>query len=277
MNSKIPAYLNDKNNIIKLIIFTSAFALIFINIYTPFGSEHWYNVSRLRFFVFSSLIILTGILVVVLSRIIMFYYCKKKELYLGQYLLWIAAEIFFMSLFYTLYSYKMDSTKDLLELFKTSARNTSLVLLLPYSISWLYLSWMEKSKKLELLEQTSIEKRNGSSMVPFRDEKGELKITVSSEHLLYLEAADNYVSINYLNKGRSANFMIRNSLKNIESSLKTHYPSIIRCHRSYMINFDKVKIMRREKSGVYLELEGENMIDIPVSKTYINQLTDRLF
>ena len=277
MKNKIPTYLNDKSNIIKLIIFTSAFALVFINIYTPFGSEHWYNVSKLRYFIFSSLIILTGILVVVISRVIMFYYSKKKRLLLSQYLLWIAAEIFFMSLFYTLYSHTVDHTKDIVETFKVSVKNTSLVLLLPYSVSWLYFSWIEKSKKLELLEEEGSKEKISSRMIPFKDEKGELKLTVNSDNLLYLEAADNYINVNYLKQGKLSSFLVRNSLKNVEQSLTPQYTSLVRCHRSYMINFEKVKIMRREKGSVFLELEGEKMMDIPVSKTYIAQLTELLF
>jgi len=34
---KIPAYLTEKSNIVRLILFTAAFALIFINLYAPFG------------------------------------------------------------------------------------------------------------------------------------------------------------------------------------------------------------------------------------------------
>lgn len=277
MNKPIPTYLNEKSNIVKLIIFTSAFALVFINIYTPFGSEYWYDISKIRFFIFSSLIILTGILVVVISRIIMFYRSKRRHLLLWQYMVWIAAEIFFMSLFYTLYSLSVDASKDLMETFHRSVKNTSLVLLLPYSVSWLYLSWIDKSRKLQQLEEGGISEQKTPKMIPFKDEKGELKLTVDSEHLLYLEAADNYINVIYLNKGKIFSFMIRNSLKNLESSLSPQHKILARCHRSYMINVEKVKVMRREKGSVWVELDGENVKDIPVSKTYIAQLTPLLF
>ncbi len=277
MGNNIPDYLNEKKNIIRLVIFTSAFALVFINIYTPFGSEQWYDVSKFRYFVFSSLIILTGVLVVVISRIIMYYVSKKRPILYRQYFLWIAAEIFFMALFYTLYSHVVKGDRDIMEVFKQSVKNTSLVLLLPYSVSWLYFSWMDQSKRLEKIEEEASAVESKARMIPFRDEKGELRLTVSSDNFLFLEAADNYVNINYLNKGVVSGFMIRNSLKNIEEAFADQYKTIIRCHRSYMVNFEKVKIMRREKTGVFLELEGEKIKDIPVSKTYIARLTELLF
>jgi DNA-binding LytR/AlgR family response regulator len=47
---------------------------------------------------------------------------------------------------------------------------------------------------------------------------------------------------------------------------------IIRCHRSYMVNFDKVKVIRKDKDGLTLELDIPAGIDIPVTKTYVEQV-----
>ena len=80
LSNKIPKYVYEKSNIIRLILLTALFALVFINIYKPFNSPNWYNVSELKFFIFSSLIILTGVLVVVLSRICMYYYGRKHTI-----------------------------------------------------------------------------------------------------------------------------------------------------------------------------------------------------
>ena len=60
----VPNYIFEKKNNVRLILLTAFFALIFINIYKPFGSQSWYHVSSFKFFVFSSLLILTGMLVV---------------------------------------------------------------------------------------------------------------------------------------------------------------------------------------------------------------------
>ena len=73
----VPAYLNEKGNIIRLILFTALFALVFINIYAPFGADRWFDVNQLEFFTYSSLVILAGVLVVVISRIIMYYHGRK--------------------------------------------------------------------------------------------------------------------------------------------------------------------------------------------------------
>ena len=133
-DQKIPSYIYGKQNIVRLILWTALFALVFINIYKPFSSTSWYKVSEFKFFVFSSLIILTGVLVVVLSRIILFHWGKRHAITVRTYAIWIVLEIFFMSLFYTIYTLVLNPEREYMEVFNDSAVNTSLVLLLPFSL-----------------------------------------------------------------------------------------------------------------------------------------------
>ena len=257
LGHKIPGYIYEKSNIVRLILLTAFFALVFINIYKPFSSSNWYRVSEFKFFVFSSLIILTGVLVVVISRIVMYYWGRKHAISVGAYSVWIILEIFFMSLFYTIYTLVLNPEREYLSVFKESAINTSLVLLLPYSVLHFYFSYQEKERQLRLLEEDRAEAANKLSVFSFYDEKH--------------ESADNYVCIWYLNKGVLTKFMLRNSLKSIEESLDE--TNVLRCHRSYMVNFDQVKVIRREKDGIYLELGVEKVPDIPISKTYSEKVT----
>ena len=272
MNSKIPAYLYERSNINRLILFTAIFALLFINIFQPFNSRGWYpNITDFKYFFFSSLIILTGMLVVVVSRIIMLKFSKTHELLYWQFALFILVEVLSMSLFYTLFAKffpRIGTERDIYEVFLQSAKNTAWVLLLPYSILWLYFSWREKNIMLEKLaieeNKTEINKK---PMIAFPDEKGEIKISIVLENLLYVDSADNYATIHYLNKSKLSHYLIRNSLKWMDINL-TKNSSLIRCHRSYIVNLDKVKVLRKTKEGIFLEMDAINTPDIPVSKTY---------
>lgn len=272
MNQKIPDYLNEKGNIVRLVIYTAAFALVFINIYQPFGSKNWFQVSDVKYFLFSSLIILTGVLVVVISRIIMYYFSKNHDLLISQYAVWVLGEIIAMSLFYTiLETFAFNDTRSFKEMMKQSTINTSLVLLLPYSTIWLYFSLKDKNKKLEeLSHELEVMEQPVKGILNFFDEKKELRLSVFSEQVLWIEAADNYVKIQYLNKGKVSAFMVRNTLKVIEESLIN--TSMVRCNRSTIINFDHVIILKKEKEGILLGLDKEFIPDIPVSKTYAERV-----
>ena len=265
-DKNIPSYIYDKQHIVQLILWTAFFALVFINIYKPFSSSSWYDISEFKFFVFSSLIILTGVLVVVLSRIIMFHWGKQHTISVGSYSIWILLEIFFMSLFYTIYTLVLNPERDYMDAFETSTINTSLVLLLPYSVLHFYFSYKDKERRLLLLEEHQEEVVARQSVFTFYDEKQELRLSVKRSELLYLESADNYVCIWYLSKGQLTKFLLRNSLKAMEEHFVD--TNVLRCHRSYMVNFDQVKVIRREKEGIFLELGIERVPDIPISKTY---------
>lgn len=278
MGNKIPEYLYNKKNNVRIIIFTAIFALLFINLFQPFGSRSWYpNISDTKYFVFSSIIILTGMLVVVISRIILVISFKKNSLLNWHYTIWILCEIIAMAIFYTLFSVlipKDGGGREVSDIFEQSLYNTSLVLLLPYSITWLYLSWREKSRLLENIELENTQNKSAKTLIAFPDEKGDLKISVMLENLLYIESADNYATIYYMNKSSKSHYMIRNSLKWMEENLAKDTP-LVRCHRSYIVNLDRVKILKKEKNGIVLELDAENTPDIPVSKTYYQPFMDK--
>ena len=278
MGDKIPEYLHNKSNNVKMILFTALFALLFINLFQPFGSRDWYpDLSDIKYFAYSSLIILTGMLVVVISRTILISYSKKHDILQWHYAICIFCEIIAMSIFYTLFSVLLPKdglSRETSEIFKQSLFNTALVLLLPYTISWLYLSWKEKSSILADIEQGKSNNKQPKSLIAFHDEKSDLKISVMLENLLYVESADNYATIYYINKSNRSHYMIRNSLKWIEENLTEDTP-LIRCHRSYIVNLDRVKILKKEKSGIVLELDAEATPNIPVSKTYYDYFMNK--
>ena len=265
----IAPYLIEKRNIINLILFTALFALVFINIYSPFGADEWFSLTKFQFFSYSSLVILAGVLVVVVSRVIMYQVCKRRIINLGQFYIWIAAEVLAMALFYSIFEkFVLNDVREFVYLVKMSARNTALVLLLPYSVAWLYLSGRDKKEQIRILEGLSTDPTPG--MIPFYDDKSVLKLSVKKESLLYLEATENYITVCYLNKGKVSKYLLRATMKRMEESFAG--TGIIRCHRSYMVNFEKVKVIRRDKDNLKLELDHPDVTDIPLSKTYLQNV-----
>jgi hypothetical protein len=269
----IPPYMHERANIARLVAFTAMFALVFINLYKPFHSGDWYNVSDFTFFISSSLITLTGMGVVIISRLVMYRRANRRPVTLGQYLLWIAAEILLMALFFTIYTLSVNNgERDAWRAFQDSVTNTALVILLPYTILHLYFSRVDKTRRLLQLQQTRDDPPPPTPRgFSFRDERGNPRLTVSRPALLYIESADNYVIICYLNKGKTTRFLLRATLKALEKQLDG--ADILRCHRSYMVNFEHVKVIRRDKDGLHLELDVEHAPDIPVSRTYSDRVS----
>ena len=202
----------------------------------------------------------------------MYRFTNHNSLSIGNYILWIAAEIVSMAAVYVLLQYFIISPPDnLISSFKESIKVTTLVLLMPYTISYLYFSWREKNLKLEQLSNSKEKESDPVPFhIPFRDEKGELRLSLKTEDLLYLEAADNYVKIHYLDGKSNQNFMIRNTLKAFENEMSKW--GIIRCHRSFMVNISRVKIIKKESDGLVLEIDAPGNYILPISETYAQEV-----
>jgi DNA-binding LytR/AlgR family response regulator len=145
------------------------------------------------------------------------------------------------------------------------------VLLLPYSFSIAVFALQEKNMQIKRLAGIRHERAAAQGLVSFYDERGELRLSVRHDHLLLLEAADNYVCVWYLSNGEPKKVMVRNSLKRLSGQLDS--TGIVRCHRSYMVNIDQVKVVRREKDGAMLDLGIEGIPGIPISQTYNESVT----
>ena len=137
----------------------------------------------------------------------------------------------------------------------------------------MYLSYQDKNAKLRTIMEENIGNK-ATYFISFHDDRGILQLTVAKENLLYIESADNYISIWYLKNEQLKKQLVRTTLK--ETSNQLADTSVVRTHRSFMINIDKIKVLRREKENLFIELDYPGLKDIPVSKTYGEELLKRL-
>lgn len=274
----VSSYMSSNKNNIKLILFTAVFSLCFINIYRPFDSTEWYAVSSFYYFVYSFLLVLTGILVIALSRFLMSQFIKRNKLHNVEYFLWVLVEILILSIIYTIYtiSARPELTwwhvSDVIVVFEQINLKTILIIILPYIVSWLYFSNEDKRKKIRAIlkrEKTVLP----NAIVQFCDENEELKFSTQVGNIVLLESADNYVEITYLNQGIPSKFLIRNTLKRL-SNTTLYNSSIKRCHRSRMVNFAHVEALRKQSNGIYLEIDVPDIKMISVSKSYQDEVTE---
>ncbi len=258
------------------ILFTTIFVYAFINIYKPFSVENWYHVDIWRFRFYSLLIVLSGMLVVIISRIVLYQISRYQRIGVFLYGLFIALEILLMSIFYALMAYFVpeDNTHSFISLVFLSIYNTVLILLIPYLLTLLYFSWEENRINLESmktdLQYPLPQTKNG--FIAFHDEKGNLRITLKRNDVYYIAASDNYVVIHYMMNGEEKHFLLRNTLKNLEEALSPF--NILRCHRSYMVNTDKINAITKAKKGLLLHLGSVSTPSIQVSQTYSERFTN---
>ena len=105
------------------------------------------------------------------------------------------------------------------------------------------------------------------SLMSFVDNTQKLKLMIASSAVLYVEADENYVHVRYIEGERVKDYPLRTSMKSLEELMQKH--GLLRCQRSYYINPNHIKVLRRDKEGVIsAELDVPNQKSIPVSPKY---------
>jgi len=281
-NKDLPSYLLEKNNVVRIIIFTTAYSLLFINIFKPFNSETWIpNNSETNYFMYSSLMVLIGMVVVSLSRMLMNYVTKKVQISYGEYVLWLVAEAVLVSVFYVFVGYEVGFVDNylsempeltmweaLFNIFTKSIANTFWMLLIPYIIALLYLDNCNLRKRIEELGGRKME----SSIVHLKDDKDEIRLSTNIENILYAESADNYVIIKHINGDTMVDFFLRTNLKKLSDDMRD--TPLQRCHRSYMINLLHVMSLKKDATEFVIQFDTTSIKNITVSKTYQDSIME---
>lgn len=225
----------------------------------------------------------SGLLTIGISRLTLYIVSQRNSISAMGCLLWILVELIatVTILCLTLWQISGGGRLMLAPLAGDLVMGVLAVEALPYLIAYLaYLLHEEHLEVLRLQEeldalhpQDSVGGQPTDRTVNFYDKGKKLVFSTSCANILYIEAADNYVNIHYMNENHEDTFIIHNTLKDTEK--RTVDTSLIRCHRGYIVNIDNVKLLRKDGTNLILELNGSNKT-IPVTKTYATEITERL-
>lgn len=288
---KIPKTLYSLKINIMFVASLVLFVLFFAIIYTPsYGAGEevtsvsdlsqdeplvtlWYSHQGLCLPICCAIILV----VTALSRAILLLTTHTARIREGDYLIWqlgeVAATALFLDLFLSLYLHgSYFAYLPIVMIIYIS------VVIYPYAFYWLLVERMDRDLRIAEAQRTIVHLRQRDSgddkgMLRFVDDKGNVKLVVSSDHVICIEAAGNYVTILYVTGSRLMRYSLRNTLKGIEELCAGG--SLVRCHRSYYINLNKVKILRKSSDGIYAEIDHEGVDDIPVSKSYAADVMQR--
>lgn len=92
MKNYIPSYFNTKRNILLLLWVTAVFGEMFILFFQPVQCRTWVD-SDWKFLLWVTIVVLTAVSVIALSRTIMYHYAKRHKISYLDYAIWIAAEV----------------------------------------------------------------------------------------------------------------------------------------------------------------------------------------
>lgn len=220
---------------------------------------------------------ISGFGVLALSRVLLSLVGRKHDLSPAAMVIWIVAELIVCVSVIALVLWGLcgGGTVDLASLVGALVLGMAGVLLVPTVVTYLIRRLREAQDEVVRLRQLTGHqdgqaKQAAEASVNFFAKGGRLAFSTRMGNILYIEAADNYVNIHYLNGEKEETFILYNSMKNIEKSFAG--TSLMRCHRGYMVNADNVRLMRKEALGLVLEI-NHCAKTIPVSKSFAEPVT----
>lgn len=276
---RVPKYLVGKFQMTVTVIFTVLFALVMLLLSIPFLRNMWFSLNQGDSFYYTLAFMALGTMLLCVSRRLMYDNLKFRDMTYIQLAGWILGEIVGLSLLYTFFTMagvqigvldQENVTYD--RIFFGCLLFILIAVGVPFVVSSQYFALQDKDNTIRLLNLGSVvgdieplpheEKR-----ITLFDNSGVLKFSINSDNLYFIESDDNYVQVWYKDtRGDVKQYMLRCRLKTIEDSFADS--DLVRCHRKYVVNMSKVRILTSEKDGYFVDLGIDTADPIPVSKTY---------
>ncbi|MBO5809750.1 MAG: LytTR family transcriptional regulator [Bacteroidales bacterium] len=271
----------EVGNIVTSLTFSVLYALVFLVIYSPFSDTSWFGVAKSDSFLLTTTFVVVSILLLIVSRILMYVASKRfiKMTYM-KYSLWLFSEIILIGVFHSILSmfYVKITNYTVSFIVTKSILITLLALGVPYIVSAMWLTIKAMHNTLLVTDTKNIATDGEAiaqniDIINIADNKGVLKLSVKLDNLYFIKAEDNYTIVYYTKNGILNRYMIRCKIQTIEDTFSN--TPLMRCHRTYIVNTQKIKVLRHESDGFYMDFDLEEIEPIPVSKTYTASVIKR--
>lgn len=285
LRKKAPRFLLESRTLAGSVVAIVLFSIIFMLIYGPYSSTSWLTllvdqsqgtgwVNRFYSVMASVLFYLVAIAFLGLSKVVLYYIGKKVQLYNGHLVSWIGGEVVLISLIYTVFTVLLNLADPnlFLPIWGRAVLVLSFIIVVPYIICLQHATNRHQSQLLDRLGMNMVNdkmKDADSKLINLVDSTGKLKMSINVDSLYYVESQDNYVKIYYDSDGKLCNYMLRSTTKSIEAKFGEW---LVRCHRGYLVNKNKIRIFRNDRDGMYICLMHDNIRQIPVSKSYASNI-----
>ena len=292
---KLPHYLIEKNNLIVQVTISVLFAIAFLAVYIPLSdtTTAWFSLEEQNKFIYTAFFIIFSTIFLIFSRIMMFYMSKRLIRFtLPKYIFWTLGEILLIGLFHAYISLRiMHITGHPSELILgKSVLITFIALGFPFIVTDLSFALIDAQRVLKIARRViqsnetntkNLQKNTASEslvtenpdIINFNDYTGAQKFAVKLENIYYIKAEGNYVNVFYNNKGGISSFVLRNKIQAIEDSVAG--TPLMRCHRTYIVNTNNIKLMRTEDDSYYIDFNQTGLESVPVSNTYREKIAKR--
>ena len=278
----IPGYLRERYQLLGTVTFAALFSVVFLLVSIPFSNNAWFRLGNSTFFGFTALFALLSLFILIVSKVVMYKTRHVFPMTYWAYAAWCIAEIVLITVLYTVFTVTIAQPEDQsgVVIFLHALVYAFVCLGIPYLVAGMFFTIIDQNRTIRLMNMRDVVTEESTDEAPsdqkftLFDNNGVLKLSVSSANLYYVESDDNYIKVWYDdNKGELQTYMLRCRLKTVEESFSGS--DLIRCHRKFIVNMGKVKVLQKVGATYELTLDNEAIAPIPVTKTYIENVLER--
>lgn len=285
LKKKAPRFLLESRTLAGSVIAIVLFSIIFMLIYGPYSSTSWLTlladqsqsvglITDFHAVMASVAFYFVAIAFLILSKVVLYHVGRKYQLYNMHLISWIGGEVVLISFIYTVFTalFNLADQELFLPILVRSVVVLSFIIIVPYIICLQQATNRHQRQLLDRLGMNVINDKAedaDSKLIHLVDSTGRLKMSINIDSLYYVESQDNYVKIYYDSGGKLCNYMLRSTTKAIETKFGDW---LVRCHRGYLVNKNKIRIFRNDRDGMYIRLMHDNIRQIPVSKSYASSI-----
>lgn len=255
-----------------LVFVISLFIGVFCYVFQPFGIDNSsINQPGLISIGFGAITLMTSLFNMVLLPKVFPKLLQNDGWTVGKELVWVIWMLLciaFVNWVYALMFYEAPQM-DLVSYLVVAAYTITIGLMPAIGV---ILYKQSQSLKSQILEVSAKVGQSREGAANFISENKKDKLTIPRSSILLISSAGNYSEIFYERNGRLEKVLLRNRISNLEAAL-SEFPEIIRCHRKYIINVDKVIHLDGNTQGYKVKLF--HMEDpIPVSRSYAKEVNE---
>jgi len=273
LNEPFPDDTSFRDNIF-FIVGVGIFVTLFLYLLQPFGIQTYPQDPFLICLGFGILTIVAGIAYDFFEIYVLRLVKDVPSWTLWKWMLNMACLILFISLCNYLYmTYLMGWQNFVWTHFLHMIYNTLAIGIFPIVLSGLLIqmnAYKRNQKQAENIQSALIPITKPTQFITLTSQNKSQSLKVATDHLFYLEAQQNYVSIYHLQEGKIEKTVFRNTIKQMEAQLQT--TPLFRCHRSFLVNTELIEKVAGNAQGLRLSLSNLPEVEIPVSRKYIAAL-----
>ena len=247
------------------------FVVLFLLIFEPFGTSEF--VSPYRELFLSGYGIIISLIFLFFRFVISRFFVSssaKNFWTLGNQLVWISGQFFIASIAWYLYwgwFFNVELTFTGWGRFIFVSFSVAIFPLTALVVSG-YISQLQKSRELIPDTNLSLSGENPDvgigQQLYLSEDSGNGGFFIPTDQFLFVRAARNYMDVYYKKHGKIEQSLLRGSLKIIENQLRL--PSMVHCHRSYIVNLDQVARVSGKSQNYRLHIKNSDY-SIPVSRS----------